>query len=76
MNLAHLGVRASQRATTFLAELPDTVRGTVDGVHRGDTLLDPLALGIVEARRNLVGLLVEFLWLHGLSRLSSIRRDS
>ena len=51
-----------------LAELADPVRSTVNGVHRGDPLLDALSFGVIQARGHLVGLLVDLLRLHALGQ--------
>ena len=75
--LAHLGAAGLPVLDHVLAELADPVRGAVDGVHRGDPLLEALALGVVQARGHLVGRLVELAPASSLSgRLSSISRDS
>jgi len=52
-----------------LAELADSVGGAVDGVHRGHPLLEALALGVVQARGDLVRGLVELLRIHPLRQV-------
>lgn len=57
--LAHLLTARLPVGDHVLAQFADPVRGAVDGVHRGDPLLDALPLRIVQARRDLVGPLVD-----------------